>query len=254
MIKINFSNYSETWEFEGLKVIQTNKTDKLMIDILKSINNGKFQLFIDEKNVSLNSILTITNFSKTKDLLNFNKSNKFIDYVCEKINFSSLINNEKFYKEIDYVNEEIKTNFLDVNPNKTKFLSSLLEFNNDFLSLNEFKFYLDLNKNNSVKQTIIINNLIWLKLKDIEKFLPFYNFIIFTDNILNIFDGFNVVDLDNIIVNFNSNEFKEIMDFSILSEYLSNKNNCSISKDQLLDTITGKKKDSLFLIKQIAEI
>ena len=127
--------------------------------ILKSINDGKFELYIDERNISLNSILTITNFSKTKDLLNFNKSNKFIDYVCEKINYSTLINNEKFYKEIDSVNQEIRTNFLDVNPSKTKFLSSIFEFNNDFLSLNEFKFYLDLNKNNPIKQTIIINNL-----------------------------------------------------------------------------------------------
>ena len=85
-----------------------------------------------------------------------------------------------------------------------------------------------------------------MKLKDIEKYLSFYNFIIITDNISKVFNQFNVVDLDNIIVNFNSNEFKEIMDFSILSEYLSSKNNCIITKKQILDVLTGKEKDNLF--------
>jgi hypothetical protein len=115
--------------------------------------------------------------------------------------------------------------------------------------------FLEIQKDTTERTTIIFNNISWLHLVDIEKYLKFYNIIIITEDFQDVLVDFETNNIDNILVTKNSdNDFIEIKDLDITADYISNKLNEIFDKGSLIKFLTKKSFFSPEKNQKIAEI
>ena len=245
MIKIKLREFNEEWEFEGLKLVWCDNPNLFHKWILEEIDNGNFELNINSKEIKTDKIIHINEYTKLKDLLNFNKNNMFIHYVLEQIGIDNLFDLTKLEQDIENINAEIGNDFLSLKNDQNKLLQTLIEINSDvFLNLKDFLFFLNTNKLNDEKFTFIINDVSWLKIDDIKRYANIYNFIFLTNDVRKQLINYDGDNIDNLIVNFNENKFIDFIDVNKLNEYLENILNIKLSSENYAkDIFLGKNYD-----------
>ena len=124
MIKIKLRELNEEWEFEGLKLVWCDNPNLFHKWILEEIDNGNFELNINSKEIKTDKIIHINEYTKLKDLLNFNKNNMFIHYVLEQIGIDNLFDLTKLEQDIENINAET---------NKTILYKLWLQYRNNIL-------------------------------------------------------------------------------------------------------------------------
>lgn len=238
MIKIKTKYIDEVWEYEGLKVIQTKYPENLNIQIIDSINKGELLITIDNKACSLNKIINITPYTKTKDLHNLTKNNQFISFVSQLLNYDNLLNIEDINNKISEFNKEMNSNFLNLKLDKNKVLSAIFEIDDEsFVNENELDLFLENNKNTNDKKLIIFCNISWLNISKIIKYQQYFNFVVITSDFTNFFENYVCDNLDGVIVINNKNSFVDLIDFVKLSEYLTQKYGSIITDIELVKGI-----------------
>ena len=245
MIKIKLREFNEEWEFEGLKLVWCDNPNLFHKWILEEIDNGNFELNINSKEIKTDKIIHINEYTKLKDLLNFNKNNMFIHYVLEQIGIDNLFDLTKLEQDIENINAEIGNDFLSLKNDQNKLLQTLIEINSDvFLNLKDFLFFLNTNELNDEKFTFIINDVSWLKIDGIKRYANIYNFIFLTNDIRKQLINYDCNNIDNLIVNFNENKFIDFIDVNKLNEYLENILNIKLSSENYAkDIFLGKNYD-----------
>ncbi len=244
MIKIKNKNIDETWEYEGLKVIQTKYPDNLNNQIRDSMNKGELIVQIDDKLCNYNRILNINQYTKTKDLHNFTKNNSLIDELSKIIDYDNLINVTNICERISKFNNEVNSNFLSLKLDKTKILSAIFDIDGDsFMNENELNLFLENNKNTNDKKLIVLCNIKWITMNKILKYLNYYYFLIITSDFTSFFKNYKNDNLDGILVINNDNKFTDLIDFCKLSEYLTQKTGNPISEEELIRGICLDKND-----------
>ena len=245
MIKIKLREFNEEWEFEGLKLVWCDNPNLFHKWILEEIDNGNFELNINSKEIKTDKIIHINEYTKLKDLLNFNKNNMFIHYVLEQIGIDNLFDLTKLEQDIENINAEIGNDFLSLKNDQNKLLQTLIEINSDvFLNLKDFLFFLNTNELNDEKFTFIINDVSWLKIDDIKRYANIYNFIFLTNDVRKQLINYDGDNIDNLIVNFNENKFIDFIDVNKINEYLENILNIKLSSENYAkDIFLGKNYD-----------
>ena len=92
MIQLNYQNNWYEIEFEGIKIIETPFSTKLIKSILGDENESK--LIIDHKNIKWKNVIYINEMSKYSDLISLNKSNFLYKQILEIIADQSLVNDQ----------------------------------------------------------------------------------------------------------------------------------------------------------------
>ena len=245
MIKIKLREFNEEWEFEGLKLVWCDNPNLFHKWILEEIDNGNFELNINSKEIKTDKIIHINEYTKLKDLLNFNKNNMFIHYVLEQIGIDNLFDLTKLEQDIENINVEIGNDFLSLKNDQNKLLQTLIEINSDvFLNLKDFLFFLNTNELNDEKFTFIINDVSWLKIDGIKRYVNIYNFIFLTNDVRKQLINYDGNNIDNLIVNFNENKFIDFIDVNKINEYLENVLNIKLSSENYVkDIFLGKNYD-----------
>lgn len=251
MINFLLNNYDETWEFEGLKVIITDDPNSFHVDILRAIWENRFNIKINDKNIGLNKIIHISQYTKLKDLLNFNRSNKFLDYVLENVKLDEKINPDDFSIIAEKINKQINANFLDIKIDKPKLISYLFALNDSlFINKKDFLFYLNTNKKVDEKITLIINCPSWLTIDDLKDNVQYFNFIVICDSIGSFIKNSSLKSFDGVFVNFHNGHFNDLIDFERISDYISNQIGMPISVDNMIEILkkNDEKSEKIFKI------
>lgn len=238
MIKIKSKNINEVWEYEGLKVVQTKYPDSLNISLIDSINKGELSMIIDNKSYSTNNIININPYTRTKDLHNLTKNNALVDFLSKLLDYDNLLNIENLNNKISRFNSEMNSEFLSLKLDKNKMLSAIFDLDDEsFVNEDELNLFLENNKNSNEKKLIIFCNINWLNINKILKYTNYFNFLIITSDFTDFFKNYDGDNIDGIIVVNNENKFVDLVDFSKLSEYLTQKSGQIISDDELIKGI-----------------
>ncbi|MGL5617807.1 MAG: hypothetical protein ACRCWU_01975 [Metamycoplasmataceae bacterium] len=220
-IKTKHNNYYLT--YHGLKIFQTDYCTKLIKEILDQSN-----ITINNLNVKYEDIIVIDELTKINSFLTINKNSKINEKIFSILNKNKIINEsviENIKLEINKTFEVITNNDGDINK-LINILFSILELG--YLEEKSLIYLLDeilIEK----KYLIIFNDISWLKLSILEKYLNNYNFIVITNDFRKIIR--NKKDLSLIVVS-NNNNYLEIEDEDKIIAYTEKNTNISLRDDK----------------------
>lgn len=171
--------------YQGIRIIETENTDLFLQKcFIFSFKNEDSFLQINNFDVLNDDILVINNLTKISDIYNITSKNILYKMInkSENFNYEKLINNENILNFQNEINSIFNNSVIEYNFDVIKFLKYCFQINSklflDKLALQTFleKF------ENKTKLTIILNNIEWISIEDLEPFITKFNFIILTNN------------------------------------------------------------------------
>lgn len=225
-----------------MKIIQDNKEYEINYHGIKIFDCLNPSLFIKENFLSKNCFVEINNkaikedeiiifddLSKIESFFKFSKSSILVEKLIEKIETLPLINQDNQEKIKNLFNQEFNFNILETNEgDHLKIINLLFEI----VSLN----YLD-SKSLEIllleilakkRHLIIFNDLSWIKINYLTKFLNLHDFIIVTSDFRKYISNINQLELVCLV---SANNYFEIEDANKLVAYLEQKMNMNIDQN-----------------------
>lgn len=245
MFRINKNNIEIEFEYNGIKILQIDNTRKFYKDFI--LDND---IYIDNNVFKNKDIVYISEFNKLNEFIDLNKKSFLTKEIINKLVKYPLINEKNLEIIITEINNEFNNQLIENIPGDIhKLITLLLEFiNDDFLNINNLD--LILNYSFDTKKMIIFDEVSWINIEFLEKFLNQHNFIILTNDFRNYINMEKIELLLNIKNNY---EYTDIIDANKLLLYLEQK----INKDLLnINEIIKDKNDFtsltiFYLIKKI---
>ncbi|MGL5246121.1 MAG: hypothetical protein ACRC8C_00970 [Mycoplasmoidaceae bacterium] len=241
MFKIRNKNIFNEFEFNGIKIIQTNNPTLLS----KNIFDNNTDIEINGKKILENEIIYLNEMIKFNDLAKFSKSSNIFKLIFDEIDDYPIIN----YDNIDKITEKVNNDYFELLENNQGDLSKLiLTFFKliDLGYLDKEKFIFLINHFfNDRKYTFILDNISWFKYNDFLTFTHEHNFIILTNDFRNYInnindlellyisdENFNGVDIleKNSLINYLEKELNISIDNSMFNEFINNNENIEMEK------------------------
>ena len=236
MFSITQNSLEIEFEFDGIKVIDTPNPTKFYKDIILDSN-----IYIDDKLIKKENIVYINELTKFSDHLSLTKKSFVIKKVIDYIESYPIINIDNMNIIKNKINDEIGYELLDVTDgDTTKIILLLIELLNDeFLDFEKFKIILS--QVFDERKLIILDNVSFVEIEKIEKFINEHHFLFLTNDYRNHIKSKSELEL---IVFFDENyKYKEILDYETLITFMEKELNLEINNSYFNEFILNKSKE-----------
>lgn len=244
MLRIIKNNKSYDLEYEGIKIINCDNTTQLykkwFVDSL---------IQIDNKTYKQDDIIYISELTTINQFFNFTKKSFLLDLINNEVNNDLLVNNELVKSIVEKINKMMKFDLLiQCEGDRSKIVQLLFEtLDNIFFDEQSLEAIL---KYLTKQKLFIFDNVSWLKIDLLQKYLNNHNFIILSSDFRKVITNWEAIEL---VVNVKKDDnFIEFSDSKILLEHLE-KEMCQQIDDKKIDDFF-KKNDSLFSLQLFSKI
>lgn len=212
MNEIITKNNSFKFEYNGFKLIHHPMPNKFIKDLYGSnivLNGKKYKEYI-----------VISDLTKNKDLINLNRnSNLFLD-INNELSSSEFINKEILIKISDKINEKLKYDLISIEEGDIKKIIDIF-FNinlDNFINYEIFDYYLTSEYNNE-KKLIILNDLSFVKVNQLMKYLNSFDILLITNDVRKYLST-NINELESLLIIINDEEYTDITSKETLINFL----------------------------------
>lgn len=235
MLTIKTKNDVFDITFDGIGIINSTNTlltyKKLFIET---------EIYIDDNRIKKEDIIYIDELSKMSNFIDLSKKSFLIEMINDRLFENKIINTNEVENIIETINKELNIELLESCVGDTnKIIQILFELVEDqYLNINLLKVIIEYCFKN--KKLIIFNNLSWLKIDDLYKYLNEHYFIVIASDVRNYI---NKIEMLNIISNHNleRNELNSIYDIDKFSSYIEKNISEPFNNKTFNDFITDKK-------------
>lgn len=241
MLKIKNKNTVNEFEFNGIKIIQTDNPTLLFRNFI-SANS-----FLEINNLKIpnDDIIYLNELTKFNEIVKLNKSTNIFKVIFDEIKEFPIINHENINK----ITEKINKNYFKILENNegdlSKIILSIFELLDlGYLSKKNFIFIINHVLNNK-KYTFIMDNITWFKYIDFIPFINNHNFIILTNDFRQYINNINDLELlyisdenlngvdiicKNSLINYLEKELNIIFDNNLFNKFIIDKENAEMEK------------------------
>lgn len=214
MINIIHPELNLSMEFYGLKVIQCDPQDKLILKLLDETS----QISIDNKKINHSDIIYLTETSRTSEILVWNKQSRIYKEITDLLSEYPLINEVNKVEIINFLNNKYQYDFLStIEGDITKLILNCFEVNNEsFLTMDLLQHILEADLLEG-KKFFIFNNFPDLSLDILKPYLNQHHFLVLTNDFRNVVK--QLPDLQCMAI-YKKNHIFEIFDVNTLVNYL----------------------------------
>lgn len=244
MLRIIKNNKSYDLENEGIKIINCDNTTQLykkwFVDSL---------IQIDNKTYKQDDIIYISELTTINQFFNFTKKSFLLDLINNEVNSDLLINNELVKSIVEKINRMMKFDLLiQCEGDRSKIVQLLFEtLDNVFFDEQSLEAIL---KYLTKQKLFIFDNVSWLKIDLLQKYLNNHNFIILTSDFRKVITNWEAIEL---VVNVKKDDnFIEFSDSKILLEHLEKEMGQQLDDKKIDDFF--KRTDSLFSLQLFSKI
>lgn len=224
---LNLAYNNENWDlsFFGIKVFQVKNVNLFTKNFYIQCLESKFS----NCEIYKNNLFIISDFTKVSDLLQMSKNSILFKNILDILLEENFLDEKILLKVLDNINNKFDCEILEEKKDINKIVNNLFEINEN-LYLNK-KIFLKILSSNifSEKITFIINDLSWLKVKDINSYINSYNFIFITNDFRKNIS--NIKELE--IVVFVNKMIFEVVDHDKLISFLEKEINFNNLKEKL---------------------
>lgn len=240
MLKIVKNNLDIEVDFNGIKIFDVKNPNLFYKEVFLESN-----IYLDEFKIKDENIIYINNFSKINDFITLSKKSFLFTKIYELIHENNIINYESIKNILNIVNETYSYELLDINDGDN------IKLINIFFELCEDK-YIDkkileiiLNNVFEEKKLIVFDNIEWIDISFLSKYINQHNFIVLTNNFYKYISFKREFEILTI---FKENyDYSDIIDVEYLCVYLQSKLNININSDNIIELINKNNEDSYLI-------
>ncbi len=230
MLKIIKNNINIDLDYNGIKILQSNNPNLFYKDIILDSS-----IYIDDYKIKNENIIYINNFSQLKDFMNLNKKSNIYSRIIELLFEYKIINYENINQIINIINGEYQYELLEINEgDNSKLISMFFELLNDkYLDQNLLEIIL--NNVFDDKKLIIFDNIEWINLEFLSKFLNQHHFLVLTNNFEKYIQNYKEFEILTIMKN--NYDYFDVLDINHLCVYLQSKLNINIDHNNIVELL-----------------
>ncbi|QKT05116.1 hypothetical protein [Mycoplasma sp. OR1901] len=248
MLKIRNLNTIGEIEYQGIFIIESKNIDKLITNFYKyEYENNEDVFLINSKSYSIQDVIIISNLTRLTDLYNLTTKNVLTKMVTndDNLNIENNIDKIKFLNSLDVVNRKIGGNLLNLNFDKVKILKSLISLDDSiFIDKEMLLNWMD-NYDSTTKPFIILNNINFINVSLIEKYINKFNILIITNDLFNFVDEYEELEISSLEKN---EDLILINNYLPIHSWIENKiNNFKLSYEKSFNLLKNNK----FLILEL---
>ncbi len=230
MLKIIKNNINIDLDYNGIKILQSNNPNLFYKDVILDSS-----IYIDDYKIKNENIIYINNFSQLKDFMNLNKKSNIYSRIIELLFEYKIINYENINQIINIINGEYQYELLEINEgDNSKLISMFFELLNDkYLDQNLLEIIL--NNVFDDKKLIIFDNIEWINLEFLSKFLNQHHFLVLTNNFEKYIQNYKEFEILTIMKN--NYDYFDVLDINHLCVYLQSELNINIDHNNIVELL-----------------
>ena len=230
MLKIIKNNINIDLDYNGIKILQSNNPNLFYKEIILDSS-----IYIDDYKIKNENIIYINNFSQLKDFMNLNKKSNIYSRIIELLFEYKIINYENINQIINIINGEYQYELLEINEgDNSKLISMFFELLNDkYLDQNLLEIIL--NNVFDDKKLIILDNIEWINLEFLSKFLNQHYFLLLTNNFEKYIQNYKEFEILTIMKN--NYDYFDVLDINHLCVFLQSELNINIDHNNIVELL-----------------
>ena len=230
MLKIIKNNINIDLDYNGIKILQSNNPNLFYKDVILDSS-----IYIDDYKIKNENIIYINNFGQLKDFMNLNKKSNIYSRIIELLFEYKIINYENINQIINIINGEYQYELLEINEgDNSKLISMFFELLNDkYLDQNLLEIIL--NNVFDDKKLIIFDNIEWINLEFLSKFLNQHHFLVLTNNFEKYIQNYKEFEILTIMKN--NYDYFDVLDINHLCVYLQSELNINIDHNNIVELL-----------------
>lgn len=243
MFEIIKNKFSLDFDYDGIKIIQTKYPTKTYRDLMLNSN-----IQINGKSIKSDDVIYISELNKLSDFLNLSKKSKLMKEIIDLLDTYPIINHDNIRSIKESINKKYSEELLeDTCGDISKVINLFLEFINDnYLDSRLFEIFLNMFDESKL---VILDNVSWINVDMLSKFLNEHNFIILTHDFRNYIKSIDMLEL--LLILKDNYDFTDIKDSKNFMFYLEKQLNIEINKEKLEELLRDK--NSLDSIRFLSE-
>lgn len=247
MLKIIKNNINIDLDYNGIKILQSNNPNLFYKDVILDSS-----IYIDDYKIKNENIIYINNFSQLKDFMNLTKKSNIYSRIIELLFEYKIINYENINQIINIINNEYQYELLEINEgDNSKLISMFFELlNNKYLDQNLLEIIL--NNVFDDKKLIIFDNIEWINLEFLSKFLNQHYFLVLTNNFEKYIQNYKELEILSIIKN--NYDYFDVLDINHLCIYLQSELNINIDHNNIVELLHKNDINSQFILWKLNNI
>ncbi|MBU3830702.1 MAG: hypothetical protein H9897_00865 [Candidatus Ureaplasma intestinipullorum] len=247
MLKIIKNNINIDLDYNGIKILQSNNSNLFYKDVILDSS-----IYIDDYKIKNENIIYINNFSQLKDFMNLTKKSNIFLRIIELLFEYKIINYENINQIINIINNEYQYELLEINEgDNSKLISMFFELlNNKYLDQNLLEIIL--NNVFDDKKLIILDNIEWINLEFLSKFLNQHYFLVLTNNFEKYIQNYKELEILTIIKN--NYDYFDVLDINHLCVYLQSELNINIDHNNIVELLHKNDINSQFILWKLNNI
>lgn len=247
MLKIIKNNINIDLDYNGIKILQSNNPNLFYKDVILDSS-----IYIDDYKIKNENIIYINNFSQLKDFMNLTKKSNIYSRIIELLFEYKIINYENINQIINIINNEYQYELLEINEgDNSKLISMFFELlNNKYLDQNLLEIILNNVFND--KKLIIFDNIEWINLEFLSKFLNQHYFLVLTNNFEKYIQNYKELGILTIIKN--NYDYFDVLDINHLCVYLQSELNINIDHNNIVELLHKNDINSQFILWKLNNI
>lgn len=247
MLKIIKNNINIDLDYNGIKILQSNNPNLFYKDVILDSS-----IYIDDYKIKNENIIYINNFSQLKDFMNLTKKSNIYSRIIELLFEYKIINYENINQIINIINNEYQYELLEINEgDNSKLISMFFELlNNKYLDQNLLEIIL--NNVFDDKKLIIFDNIEWINLEFLSKFLNQHYFLVLTNNFEKYIQNYKELGILTIIKN--NYDYFDVLDINHLCVYLQSELNINIDHNNIVELLHKNDINSQFILWKLNNI
>lgn len=247
MLKIIKNNINIDLDYNGIKILQSNNPNLFYKDVILDSS-----IYIDDYKIKNENIIYINNFSQLKDFMNLTKKSNIYSRIIELLFEYKIINYENINQIINIINGEYQYELLEINEgDNSKLISMFFELLNDkYLDHNLLEIIL--NNVFDDKKLIIFDNIEWINLEFLSKFLNQHYFLVLTNNFEKYIQNYKELGILTIIKN--NYDYFDVLDINHLCVYLQSELNINIDHNNIVELLHKNDINSQFILWKLNNI
>lgn len=247
MLKIIKNNINLDLDYNGIKILQTNNPNLFYKDVI--IDSS---IYIDDYKVKNENIIYINNFSQLKDFMNLNKKSNIYSRIIELLFEYKIINYDNINQIINIINNEYQYELLELNEgDNAKLISMFFELLNDKY-LDKILLEIILNNVFDDRKLIILDNIEWINLEFLAKFLNQHYFLVITNNFEKYIQNYKEFEV-TAFINDNYDHF-DVLDINHLCFYLQSELNINIDHNNIVELLRKNDINSQLILWKLNNI
>lgn len=240
MLKIVKNNLDIEVDFNGIKIFDVKNPNLFYKEVFLESS-----IYLDEFKIKDENIIYINNFSKISDFITLSKKSFLFTKIYELIHENNIINYEAIKNILNIVNETYSYELLDINDgDNTKLINMFFELCEDKY-IDKQILEIILNYVFEDKKLIVFDNIEWIDISFLSKYINQHNFIVLTNNFYKYISFKREFEILTI---FKENyDYSDIIDVEYLCAYLQSKLNININSDNIIELINKNNEDSYLI-------